>query len=382
MLRISFFLVTFAVIFCLANLIVQAQNADDEPFPGLQAVYLRPEPLTQQAVARFMSDIRKWGAEEVFLEAGYDNKVLNRSKIFPPMNPEKDWLKILCREAKKNKLKVHLWVKVCFWVHKAQNLKEFSILSSHPEWIDLNKKGNMLSDQGSYEEKHFIFVNPAVTGVTKAILGFIKELCTYDIDGVSIDYIRFKAAGKNPDTWYGFNQYSVQQFKQKNGIDPFTIKYDTTPKSDFMKWIAYNEQIIENCVKDISQCIDAINKKEKRNIILSASPFTGYVSGKSSKFQNWKPWDEKGYIKLWMPMCMSVDMKRLEQEINEVKNLGLKAPYYPIVYPNQHGSIHPPLRPHYDVLKKCGIDKFAVFSYKQLKQDMDLKEEKTPEPTR
>jgi len=346
-------------------------SAPAEPFPGLQAVYIRPETLTEQAADSYMANMKKWGADEVFLEAGFDNRVLNRSNIFPAMNPEKDWMKILVDKAKKHGLKVHVWIKVCFWVHKKENLKDFPILQKHPEWIDLNRQGKMVSESGSYEEKNFIFVNPALPGVIKAELDFIRELAKYDIDGISIDYIRFKTAGKNPDLWWGYNSYSVERFKEKTGIDPLAIKPDKTPGSPFMKWVEYNEGLVESCVKAISDTIREINRKEGRNIILSASPFTGYVSGESPKFQNWKAWDDKGYIDLWMPMCMSLDMKALEKEIRGVGLLGLKAPCYPVVYPNQHGSLHPPMKPHHEVLESCGIEKFAVFSYKQLKQDMD-----------
>ena len=142
-----------------------------------------------------------------------------------------------------------------------------------------------------------------------------------------------------------------------------------------MTWVAYNEEVIAECVGMISGCIRELNKQHGKSIILSASPFTGYVSGESSKFQNWKLWDEKGYINLWLPMCMSIDMKALEAEIKDVKALGLSAPFYPVVYPNQHGSLHPPMKPHHDVLMKSGIEKYAVFSYKQLKEDMDKLQE-------
>jgi uncharacterized lipoprotein YddW (UPF0748 family) len=324
-----------------------------------------------ESAALFMKNIKKWGADEVFLEVGYGNKVLNHSKIFPVMDAENDWMKILCTEAKKQGLKVHAWIKVCFWVHQVQNLEHFPILKQHPEWIDLNRKAEMVSTEGTYEEKHFIFVNPAHPGVVKAECDFVQELCSYDIDGISIDYIRFKATRPDPETWFGYNKYSVEQFKKKTGLDPLAITVDRTSGSDFMKWVEYNEGVIEQCVADIAQCVREINKKENRNIILSASPFTRYVSGESPKFQNWKPWDDKQLIDLWLPMCMSIDMDKLEAEIKGVKALNLNAPYYPVVYPNQHGSLHPPMRPHHDVLVKTGIKKFAVFSYKQLKTDMD-----------
>ncbi len=89
-------------------------------------------------------------------------------------------------------------------------------------------------------------------------------------------------------------------------------------------------------------------------------------------FQNRQPWDTTGYIDLWLPMCMSIDMGALEKEINAIKELHLRAPYYPVVYPDQHGSLHPPMEAHHKVLKKCGIRSFAVFSYKQLAQEMEM----------
>lgn len=338
-------------------------------YKGLEGVYLRPEILTEEAAEKYLSDIKSWGAKQVFLEAQFDNKVLNSSKIFPPFDENKDWLKIYCDLAKKYDLKINVWIKVCFWVHKADELNNFPILKQHPEWIDLNKNGKMVTTEGTYEEQHFIYVNPAVPEVKNAICDYVKEVAKYDISGISIDYIRFKACRDDVDTWFGFNKYSVEKFKKETGIDPINITYDSNPNSKFMQWVKYNEQVIEDCVGAIAQTIQTINKQEGKEIILSASPFTGYISGKSPKFQNWSTWDNKGYINLWLPMCMSLDMQLLEKEINELKNLNLKAPYYPIVYPNKHGSVHPPMKDHYEVLQKCKIEKFCVFSYKQLKED-------------
>lgn len=339
-------------------------------YPELQAVYLRPEKLTEADAAAYMADIKRWGAKEVFLEDGFDNKVLNRSKIFPVMAEDIDWLEVLCREAKKQGLKVHVWVKIGFWVHKVENLENFPILKEHPDWIDLNRMGQMVSEEGSYEAKHFIFVNYAVPDVIKTELDFIRELCAYGIDGISIDYIRFKYAGDDPTDWYGYNEYSVQRFKSETGLDPHKIKPEMGKGEDFMKWVSYNERLVENCVREISLLIREINVAEDRNIVLSASPFTGYVSGESSKYQNWKPWDDNGYIDLWLPMCMSIDMGMLKKEIEGIYDLGLKTGFYPVVYPNQHGSLHPPLKDHYDVIRECGIQRFAVFSYKQVKNEL------------
>lgn len=362
-------LITLLMIFVIPA-ISMTQVTVEEPFKGLQAVYIRPTPLTMESATQFMADMKSWGADEVFLEAGYDNSVLNHSEIFPPMDEENDWMKILVDEAKRQGLKVHIWMKAGFWVHKKENIQEFPILRDHSEWIDLNREGNMVSNAGSYEEQHFIFVNLAIPEVRKALKDYVKEVAAYDIDGISLDYIRFKTARSDFNTWYGYNPYSVEQFKKKTGIDPLTIKYDLSSGSDFMKWTKYNEEVIAGCVEEIRSCIDEINETSGKNIILSSSPFTGYESGKSPKFQNWRIWDNRGYIDLWLPMCMSISMDALEDEIEGVKELGLQAPYYPVVYPGQHGSLHPPMKPHHKVLMKTGIDKFAVFSYKQLKQEM------------
>ena len=360
------------LIILILSFCVSLNFSDDDittnTFTGLQAAYLRPKPLTEEAAQKFMADLKNWGVDEVFLEAQFF-RVLNQSTVFPPKDPEKDWFKILTQSAADNGLKVHAWVKVGYWVYGENNIKHVPILDEHREWIDVNRRGNMVPEDGP--EKHYIFVNLAIPEVRETVNAFISELCDYDIDGVSIDYIRFKSASYDPEDWFGYNEYSVRTFKEKTGLDPHNIKKDLSPGSDFMKWVKYNEIVVENCVKSIKDNIEKINREKGKNIILSASPFTGYRPGQSPKFQNWKPWDEKGYIDLWMPMCMSLDMKSLEKEIMGVKDLDLNAPYYPVVYPNQHGSLHPPLKPHHEVLMKCGIDKYAVFSYKQLKQDMD-----------
>lgn len=342
----------------------------EELFPGMRAVYIRPEPLNKESIAEYMRNIRSWGAREVFIEAAYHNRALNHSEIFPVRDKEIDWFEKLVREAKKNDLDVHAWIKVCYWVHTEEAMKDFDLLMNNPEWIDLNRKGEYLSDSGTYEEQHFIYVNPAVPGVRQAIHSYVEELMQYDIDGISIDYIRFKACRPDPQYWYGFNEYSMAQFKEETGINPLEIETDIHPDSDFMQWVSYNERVLAEMVGGIASIIGRINEQMGKDVILSASPFTGYQSGHDSKMQNWQLWDDEGYIDLWLPMCMSVNMGALKQEILEVKEMGLQAPYYPVIYPGQHGVLHPPMKPHYEVIQETGIDFFAVFSYKQLLEEL------------
>lgn len=353
---------------------MKEDNKATEPFPGLQAMYLRPEKLTIEDTELYFKNMKKWGVDELFLEIGYNNRVLNHSDIFPAMDPETDWLKVYSEKAREYGIKIHIWTKICYWLNSPDAIDSFPILKEHPDWIDLNRDGKSVGDGANWETRNFVFVNPAVPGVLDAITKYIDELAAYDIDGISIDYIRFKYAGDDFKDWYGHNPYSVELFKKRYNIDPKTIEYDLTSGSDFMKWTRYNENVIRNCVKNIYKTVRAANKKHNKSIILSASPFSTYKSGKSSKFQKWKPWDLNGYIQLWLPMCMSTDMQKLCEEFAAVKDMGLNSPYIPVIYPNQHGSLHPPLKDHYEAILESGIESFAVFQYKQLAEEFEKKD--------
>ncbi len=367
----------FSAIFLLSFLISfhagavengEESEKNDDPFPGMQAVYIRPEPLEKEAIEEYMQNIAQWGAEEVFIEVNYNNRTLHHSDIFPVRDSEKDWFEKLVEAARENDLAVHAWIKVCYWVHTEEALDDFDILQENPHWKDINREGEYLSEGGTYEEEHFIYVNPAVPGVRQATHSYIEELMQYDIDGISIDYIRFKATREDPQYWYGYNPYSVEKFKGKTGIDPLEIEPDIS-NEEFIQWIEYNEEMLAELVGSISAVIHRLNEQMEKDVILSASPFTGYETGKDSKMQNWFIWDEEQYIDLWLPMCMSVDMEDLRKEVEEVQAMGLNAPEYPVIYPGQHGVLHPPMQPHYEVMKETGVDKFAVFSYKQLKEE-------------
>ena len=377
-------LILFMITIIMALSVVNGEESvsikeDSYSYPGLQGVYIRPEPLNENAIEKYMANIKSWGIQEVFIEAAYHNRALNHSEIFPVRDIEVDWFEKLVQAAKENDLKVHAWIKVCYWVHTGEAMKDFSLLVENPDWIDLNRDGNYITDEGTYEEQHFIYVNPAVPGVRQAIYSYIEELMEYDIDGISIDYIRFKACRPDPQYWYGYNPHSVNDFKEKTGMDPREIIPDTSEGSDFMKWVEYNEQILSDFVGGISMTIERFNQKMGKEVILSASPFTGYQSGHDSKMQNWQLWDKGQYIDLWLPMCMSVSMDALKQEIIDVQEAGLKAPFYPVIYPGQHGVLHPPMDPHYEVIQETGIDKFVVFSYTQLKEEFENNTDPAPE---
>ncbi|TDO71330.1 uncharacterized lipoprotein YddW (UPF0748 family) [Halanaerobium saccharolyticum] len=217
-----------------------------------------------------------------------DNNLFTQDPRFSSW--EGDPLTILIEEAKKRNMEVHPWV----WVFNENTSgNPGRILTENPGWANKNREGEIVSYHNS------TWLSPARSDVKNFLQQrYIYLVKNYDLDGLNLDYIRFPEEYRGS---FGYDQASVDKFKDEYGIDPFEIK---SGSSDFALWNKYRENLITEMVKETSEKLKAVDPE----LLISADVIPGREEARFRALQNWSLWLEEGYLDFVLPMTYTENL--------------------------------------------------------------------------
>lgn len=219
-----------------------------------------------------------------------------------------DPLEVIINEAHKLGMEVHAWC----WVFAVSHGNAVSpLMKKFPHLLEKDKYGNVFTPN---QTAWFSHANPEAR---KYLMEGILEVAKlYDVDGINLDYIRYDSDDM------GFDEYSVQLFKEQTGIDPYKIeKYS----KEEVTWQLWREKQVSSFVEEFYKRVKAI----KPSLIISADVFPSISGARMVKKQNWEEWLYKGILDVVIPMNYfgSVD----DLKINLEKQAKYKA--YTYFYP-------------------------------------------------
>ena len=208
-----------------------------------------------------------------------------------------NWLGMLLPLAREAGLEVHAWM----W---AMPCMIPDILKQHPDWYNVNAKGESAVDKPAYVS-YYRFLDPGRPEVREWVQGTVKELAGIsDLAGVHLDYIRHpdailpKGLWKNykivqdrvyPPYDYGYSEYERDRFKRMYGVDPLEIK---TPKLE-NRWFQFRLDMVTGLVNDY--LVPAARAKGKT---ITAAVFPGPGMARVNVKQDWGRW----HLDAFLPM--------------------------------------------------------------------------------
>ena len=179
--------------------------------------------------------------------------------------PSTDMLAYCLTEAKKNKIAVHAWVNALYvWSESTKNIPAKHVVITHPEWL-------LVSTENTRNK----YLNPEIPEARQYVRAIVKELTTYPIQGIHLDYIRYPAP--------------------------------------------YYKDATENAVTLLVQEIktDLLSK----NILLSAAVVGDPEKARTQYLQNWQAWAESGKLDIIIPMLYDKDTEVVARQILQVASL-------------------------------------------------------------
>ncbi len=205
-------------------------------------------------------------------------KQKQNADVFKRIDP----LKIAVREARKNNIKIYIWVTIMDeygTVKEQEELFTNPLLLDHPEYMMLDKNGK--------PQKGTLCYN--IPAVRKYRLDIIRELVNYHADGIYL-CTRTHAFyhGADKDDQYGYNQIIVEEYKKRLGIDIMKQDFDKT------KWQDIKAEGLDKLFEDAAKIIHDAGQKVRLSVKTVQNENYGWPFGNAKMY--WKSWVKKGWI--------------------------------------------------------------------------------------
>ena len=215
-------------------------------------VWMRPRlDRTADDWRREFAAMRAAGIHAIIPEVWNGRQAFFRSRRLPV---REGWLEATLPLASAAGLEVHAWMWTCPCLVP-------EILTSHPEWYNVNARGESAVDKPAYVD-YYKFLDPAQPAVREFIRGTVAELAAIDgLTGIHLDYVRHPDAILPSGLWskygivqdrvyppydYGYTGYSRRQFKERHGVDPMALADPETNTA----WLQYRLDSVVDLVND------------------------------------------------------------------------------------------------------------------------------------
>lgn len=219
----------------------------------------------------------------VMHESGIDGVMLNA--------PTPDDYRTAIPVANKHGIEVYAWL----WTMNLEHGRD-SIVSKHPDWLSVNRKGESLANTKAYVD-YYKFMCPALPEVREYIKKKIVSYCEVEgLNGIAIDYHRFVDVVLPTTLWprygivqdreypewdYGYHPAMIQLFMKKYGYDPRELE---DPSKD-EKWLQFRCDQITEVANEIAKVVHSYGK------VMAASPFPTPSMSKRMVRQDWGKWN-------------------------------------------------------------------------------------------
>ncbi len=166
--------------------------------------------------------------------------------------------------------------------------------------FDRDIDGNYLNIYGQ------AFLSPASPVIRERLISVLKEIATYDVDGIHLDYVRFS-------TGFGYGEIISNIFENFYGVRP----KDISPTSSLNKcYQEFKTQFVSSFVDRATREIRSINPR----LIVSAAVASPYDWGKYDLAQDHKHWLNNRFIHSLILMSYSLYAELFTEVISKDYN--------------------------------------------------------------
>jgi uncharacterized lipoprotein YddW (UPF0748 family) len=229
----------------------------------------------------------------------------------------------------------------------------------------VNAKGESAVDKPAYVP-YYKFLDPGRPEVREFVQGTVKELANIsELTGIHLDYIRHPDAILPSNLWkkynivqdkvyppydYGYSDYERNQFKQKYGADPMTMK---DPKLE-EPWLEFRCQMVTGLVN--GYLVPAARAKGK---IITAAVFPGPSMARIMVRQDWGKWDLDAFLPMLYNQFYNAGPEWVEQQTREGVST-VKQPVYSGL--SVQGMTEPVFTETVQLALKAGASGVSLFS--------------------
>ena len=201
------------------------------------------------------------------------------SKIMPHTKKPYDALKVVIEAAHARGMKVYPW-----FVVTADGYSEDSpITKEHPDWCMVDING-----------KRVPWLDPSSPDARRYVCSIVKEIAAYDIDGLSLDYLRYATPGR-----YCFCDRCKAAFKADFGVDAVEADNIKNGSWNWAKWRLWRYRQNNQLAREIRAALREVKPEAELSAYVWGAQSYGTGWGIC---QDWQTWVEEGLLDWVNPM--------------------------------------------------------------------------------
>jgi len=280
---------------------IQSQKdlVKDITIDQIRLTYQRP-PAKIEKMKNDIDTYAEAGITDLYIETFFHGQTIYPSGHATQKDYANNYFETLISYAHNKGIRVHAWVETLYWY----NLKWIgdppkSHILNGTDKVEINGTVYTVDEKLLTKEKDNtvmfengkVFASPFNQKVVTKVKNIVNEIDTkFNVDGISLDYIRFPKS----ESGAGYGMSS-----------PYNKKM--TEKEIHQKRV----EAVDNLVEEVGAVVS-------EDTILSASVFTGYYTGEEkerNKSQAWKAWDRKMGIDWMLPMAYAYSLQQINKDL-------------------------------------------------------------------
>jgi len=154
----------------------------------------------------------------------------------------------------------------CITANAAQ--QEHSFYKDHPDWMqrDINNRPALFGGGDAFwisEGDEDVWISPYAIEWRKIYMQRVREIAVTGIDGIYVDIPYWMTHFDGwEDSWTSFDDYTVQAFKDKTGLDARKdLSLGDFSDANFRKWVDFRIETLTNFMGDVDKNIKSQNPK-------------------------------------------------------------------------------------------------------------------------
>ncbi len=337
----------------------------------VRACWHEPHEKTLEEVCFLLDTLKQSNFNELIVGGVMNSGVIYKSNKYPMSDFVKgyfgdeykdDYLLCLTKEAKKRNIRIQI---------SSDNFFAINFLLTK----DYEKYSKLLAV--SYDKKigsHIpgceitLFFNPANKEAQEIYLEIYKEMLdNYDLSGIQLDYIRYCIGNDNYLTAYGYNEDTINKFKEQYHYqdDVFELVKNEEIYEQFSD---FRRNELTEYVKKVRNLLANYN-----NVQLTMAVVSEYEIAKKSKLQDWTCWANLNLVDGIYLMAYHLGKEPVYRDCLKAKELVKnKAFVYGGIAPIYNGCNINMLLPQIQGIKEANVDGISLFAFHSFLNRPDL----------
>jgi len=195
-----------------------------------------------------------------------DNDIPGRYNSFLDPKEKLDDIRLLAERAHAINNHAFVYIAGLECITANADKTEHTFFKDHPDWVqrDINNRPAMFGGGDAFwisKGDEDVWISPYAKEWRKKYMEHVRQIAATGIDGIYVDIPYWMTHFDGwENTWASFDDYTVEAFKKKTGLDARKdLKLGDIKDANFRKWIDFRIETLTDFMAEISQNVKSVN---------------------------------------------------------------------------------------------------------------------------